>query len=185
VGVLEHGLPARAAADREVAGLGHALREEIVEPLGLRDTRFAFEIEDLDGLEPGEARGLGRNVQGIYHPKWVGHRTLVSTTDEVFRFWTALLGGELLSERSFAEMFEPVWIGHESTGFGRPSYGLGVMVDPEWAGGGTLVGHGHGGGPGYRTAVFGIVDGPLAVVLSNEDGADAQGEALRLLAAAA
>jgi D-alanyl-D-alanine carboxypeptidase len=169
----------RRAID-EAVGLERALREEIVEPLGLRDTRWALAVSDLDGLEPGEARGLGGDVQGVYDPKWVAHRTLVSTAEEVLAFWRALLAGALAP---LDELLTAVPVGDEP-GFGRPSYGLGVMVDPEWPGGGTLVGHG-GGGPGYRAGAFGVVGGPIVVVLSNEDGADAQGEALRLLAAAA
>ena len=168
----------RRAIER-AAGLDEALRELVVEPLGLRETRFALSVADLDGLEPGEARGLGGDVQGVYDPKWVGHRVLVSTADEVFAFWSALLAGVLVP---LDELLAAVPAG-EVEGFGRPSYGLGVMVDPEWPGGGTLVGHG-GGGPGYRAGVFARLGGPLAVVLSNEDGADAQGEALRLLVAA-
>jgi len=166
-------------AVEQAAGLERALREHVAEPLGLHETRWVLEVSDLNGLEPGEARGLGGDVQGVYDPKWVGHRVLVSTPDEVFRFWSALLAGELVS----LDVLLDAVPADDADGFGRPAYGLGVMVDREWPGGGTLVGHG-GGGPGYCAGVFGRLDGTLAVVLSNEDGADAQGEALRLLAAA-
>ena len=51
---------------------------------------------------------------------------------------------------------------------------------------GLLIGHG-GGGPGYAAATFAVVresGGPLvATVLSADERADVQAEALRLLAA--
>ncbi len=52
----------------------------------------------------------------------------------------------------------------------RPSYGLGVMGDPEWPQG-VLIGHG-GGGPGYGAAAFALVrpEPVVAIVLKGEDG---------------
>jgi D-alanyl-D-alanine carboxypeptidase len=64
----------------------------------------------------------------------------------------------------------------------QPSYGLGVMADPEWPYG-VLIGHG-GGGPGYGAAAFALVrpEPLVAVVLKGEDGdGHAEAEAIGLL----
>jgi D-alanyl-D-alanine carboxypeptidase len=122
-----------------------------------------------------------RDVRDVYHPRWVGHRTLVSTETDMRRFWTALTAGELVDLDVLTDSIE---IGFEAPGFVRPSYGLGVMTDPGRPDG-LLIGHG-GGGPGYAAATFAVVPktgGPLvAIVLSADERADVQAEALRLLA---
>ena len=138
----------RLIVDR-TAGFERALRSEILEPLGLRDTTVA--------LEPIR---LGDHT---YDPRWVGHRTLVATAADVHRFWLAVARSELVR---LELLTESVGIGEAVPGYVRPSYGLGVMHDPEWPHG-QLVGHG-GGGPGATSAAFVVLrDQPLiAVVLS-------------------
>ncbi len=138
----------------------------------MTDTSLALELDDLHGLALGLSSQIGagtQDVRGRYHPGWVGHRTAISTAGDLRRFWSALAGGRLL-ERSSADLLRFVPVGVEAYGFGRASYGLGVMADPEWPGG-VLIGHG-GGGPGYGAAAFAVVDpDPLvAVVLKGEDG---------------
>ena len=74
-------------------GFAGALERELIRPLQLAETRLALELADLDGLVPGWSTqvGAGRHdVRGRYHPRWVGHRTLVSTHADQRRFWTAL-----------------------------------------------------------------------------------------------
>jgi D-alanyl-D-alanine carboxypeptidase len=165
-------------------GFAGALEREILEPLGLRQTTLALELDDLDGLVPASSAQIGteaRDVRGVYHPRWVGHRTLVSTETDMRRFWTALAAGELVD---LAVLTESVEIGFDAPCFVRPSYGLGVMTDPGRRDG-LLIGHG-GGGPGYAAASFAVVretGGPLvAIVLSADERADVQAEALSRLA---
>ena len=67
------------AADGGFAG---ALERELLGSLGLAETSLALELDDLDDLVPARSRQLGRglpDVRGLYHPCWVGHRTLAST----------------------------------------------------------------------------------------------------------
>jgi hypothetical protein len=72
-------------------------------------------------------------------------------------------------------------IGFDASGFARPSYGLGVMADPEHPLG-TIVGHG-GGGPGYAAGVFSVPSrGAVAIVLAADESYPAQKTALELLA---
>jgi D-alanyl-D-alanine carboxypeptidase len=71
-------------------------------------------------------------------------------------------------------------IGADAPGFVRPSYGLGVMADPEHPLG-TVVGHG-GGGPGYAAGVFALPRAEaVAIVLAADETYPAQQTALELL----
>ena len=72
-------------------GFAGALERELLGPLGLSDTSLALELGDLDALVPGWSTQVGdgrRDVRGRYHPCWVGHRTLASTSADQRRFWT-------------------------------------------------------------------------------------------------
>lgn len=155
----------RRLLERVAGGLGSALQTYVAGPAGLADTAVA------EGL------------YGSYDPRWVGHRSLVSSAEDLRRFWLALLDGRLAAPGVLAGLVDvPV----RELGFRRPTYGLGVMADPE-APEGTIVGHG-GGGPGYAAASFALRragDPVVAVVLSDVEGAPAMEEALRLLRSAA
>jgi D-alanyl-D-alanine carboxypeptidase len=164
-------------------GFAAALERELVRPLGLDDTSLALELEDLDGLVPARSTQIGnglQDVRGRYHPRWVGHRTLVSTVADQRRFWTALAAGDLCD---LEQLTESVEIGFAAPGFVQPSYGIGVMTDPGRTDG-LLIGHG-GGGPGYVAACFALVrerDDPLvAMELSGDERVDVQARALDAL----
>lgn len=137
---------------------------------------MAEELHDLDDAVPARSRHLGpgrREVRGRYHPRWVGHRSLVTTARALHRFWSALP-----TELADPAHVQPV--GVEARGFVRPSYGLGVMAD---RGGphGLEIGHG-GGGPGYAHAVFAIpARSAIAIVLTADEDTDAQARARALL----
>ena len=158
----EHGglsafLPRLGLADATVAGGIDDLRAAVQAPSALL----------LDGVE---------DVRGVYDPRWVGHRTLVASAEDIVAFWREL-PREMLDPRTF------VSIGADAPGFVRPSYGLGVMVDPEHPLG-PVVGHG-GGGPGYATAIFAVPNADaVAVVLAADERYPAQRTALELLTAA-
>ena len=161
-------------------GFAGALERELLDPLGLSETSLALELADLDALVPGWSHQVGdgrRDVRGRYHPCWVGHRTLISTSADQHRFWSALTAGELCD---LARLTESVEIGFDAPGFVRPSYGIGLMTDPGWEDG-LLVGHG-GGGPGYAAACFALVrersDPLVAIELSGDERVDVQAEAL-------
>ena len=147
--------------------------------LGLAVATVAERMDDLRGAVPAPSAllldGVG-DVRGVYDPCWVGHRTLVAGAEDLVGFWRNL-PTEMLDPRTF------VSIGADAPGFVRPSYGLGVMADPENPLG-TVVGHG-GGGPGYATAVFAVPDADaVAVVLAADERYPAQRTALELLTAA-
>ena len=155
-------------------GFPGELERELLRPLELADTSLALEPADLEGLAAGPEGA--EEVRGRYHPCWVGHRTLASTVGDQKRFWTALASGQLCDLDVLTESVE---IGFDAPGFHRPSYGLGVMTDPRPDG--LLIGHG-GGGPGYAAAAFALLrraaEPRVVVVLSADERADVQGEAL-------
>jgi D-alanyl-D-alanine carboxypeptidase len=145
--------------------------------LGLADTTVAERLEDLSVAVPAPSAQLldgVDDVRGVYDPRWVGHRTLVARAGDLVDFWRNLP----------AKMLDPgtfVPIGFDAPGHVRPSYGLGVMADPEHALG-TVVGHG-GGGPGYAAGVFSVPSrGAVAIVLAADESYPAQKTALELLA---
>jgi D-alanyl-D-alanine carboxypeptidase len=148
--------------------------------LGLADATVAERSEDLGVAVPAPSAQLldgVDDVRGVYDPRWVGHRTLVARAEDLVGFWRNLP----------AEMLDPgtfVPIGFDAPGFVRPSYGLGVMADPEHPLG-TVVGHG-GGGPGYAAGVFALPSrGAVTIVLASDESYPAQQAALELLAALA
>jgi D-alanyl-D-alanine carboxypeptidase len=147
--------------------------------LGLADATVAERLEDLSVTVPAASAQLldgVDDVRGVYDPRWVGHRTLVARADDLVAFWRDL-PEEMLDPQTF------VSIGFDAPGFVRPSYGLGVMADPDNPLG-TVVGHG-GGGPGYATGVFAVPDADaIAIVLAADESYPAQRTALELLTAA-
>jgi D-alanyl-D-alanine carboxypeptidase len=137
--------------------------------LGLADVTVAERTEDLGVAVPAPSALL---LDGVDDPTWVGHRTLVARAVDLAGFWRDL-PVEMLDPQTFAS------IGFAAPGFVRPSYGLGVMADPE-----NPLGHG-GGGPGYATAVFAVPDADaVAIVLASDESYPAQAQALELLTAA-
>lgn len=142
--------------------------ERIVVPLGLQRTFVPETLGDLSSLAPGTSSGLApdhspRDVRTHYHPGWVSHGVVASTSSDVVRFLDALFRGRILSQQSLDQMCELVIVpGAPSAAtnplsrWGRPSYGLGLMGDPKspW---GLVLGH-NGGGPCYNASAFYAAD---------------------------
>jgi D-alanyl-D-alanine carboxypeptidase len=144
--------------------------------VGLAEATVAQRAEDFAVAVPAPSALLldgVEDVRGVYDPRWVGHRTLVARAGDLLGFWRDL-PAEMLDPRTF------VPVGADASGFVRPSYGLGVMADPEHPLG-TVVGHG-GGGPGYATAVLAVPQADaVAIVLAADEQYPAQSTALELL----
>jgi D-alanyl-D-alanine carboxypeptidase len=131
-----------------------AIAESIINPLGLSHT-YVAEGVDKGSLVPGYCRYMNdtyvmENVIPRYHPGWCATGLIVSTTSEIVQFYQALFGGKLIEPKTLDEMLTPISIGQDGDRFfGKPSYGLGIMIDPESRYGESF---GHGGdGPGYNT----------------------------------
>jgi D-alanyl-D-alanine carboxypeptidase len=132
------------------------IRTDIIEPLGLRDTYVA---ENVDGgrITPGYSRDLNdkhrvEEVTRSYHPRWCLTGLIVSTTGEIATFYSKLMSGALLTPDSMTQMTAGISVGSDGDSrsfFRKPGYGLGLMIDPGADHGGR---YGHGGdGPGFNT----------------------------------
>lgn len=133
--------------------LGSVLSQRIFKPLGLRQTTF-----DVTGRIAGpHARGFyvmpdGKlvDVTGI-SPSWYwAAGNIVSTADDVTRFYRALFGGRILAPQLLREMVTtaPDQRGHQ--------WGLGLDTDRLSCG--TYWGH-DGAAPGYDTVAYSSRDG--------------------------
>ncbi|WP_245573889.1 serine hydrolase domain-containing protein [Amycolatopsis nigrescens] len=145
------------------------LSRRILHPLGLRDTSF-----------PGTRPGIpGPHAHGYYAYSVEGERKLVditklnpswatsageiiSTTKDLDRFITGLLGGKLLSPPLLAEMLKMAPAGELG------AYGLGVQK-METGCGEPVYGH-TGGIHGYQSFLFSTLDGTNRLEISLTQG---------------
>src|SRR5262249_52097604 len=112
-------------------GFAQAVVARIAAPLGLRDTRVMETLADQAGLAPAYPTfGLPRRPRlrgrARYHPGWVMHGVVASTSEDLCAFYEQLFAGALLAPASVAAMRELVPV--EGTGRDdEPGYGLGLM----------------------------------------------------------
>ncbi|MCY1019540.1 serine hydrolase domain-containing protein [Pyxidicoccus sp. MSG2] len=154
--------------------LAQQLRTRIFEPLNLTST-------GLGGGEPlpplavgGYTRevegGAWTNLEGLLHPSAAGAAgALVSSADDLSRFFAGLFSGELLTAAQRAEMSQ--WVpAHEGTESG---YGLGLV---QWEDPVTPM-QGHNGGiPGFSSlAVWLPRQKASLAVMTNREGAEQPG----------
>ncbi|MGW7203125.1 serine hydrolase domain-containing protein [Streptomyces sp. NPDC054837] len=147
----------------------------IVRPLGLRDTLAPDAQSRIPGPHLRGYSGFGEPGPAIdvtdFNPTAAGAAgAMISTTGDVSRFFSALLGGRLLHPAQLAEMkttvraaeLDPVWPGAR--------YGLGLMEIPLSCGG---VYYSHAGDlAGYTTRDGVSADGRRVVVVeATGDGA--------------
>ena len=154
-------LLARVIESVTQASFARNIDEGIVERLGLQCTSVAEDV-DTGLLTPSYCRSLSKdemveNIAPRYHPGWCKTGLIISTTDEVAKFYRCLFNGSVIYPQSLAHMKSWVSVsGNAGTFFKKPAYGLGLMIDPDWGFGG-LFAHG-GGGPGCRTWAMHLPD---------------------------
>lgn len=142
---------------------GQAVRETLLEPVGLDETYFDGE-EMIDG-ELAHGYIPGEDLTFSHHPSaaWAAG-AMVMTVGDLAKWTDAVLRGPLLSDTSRAQMTEGVATGNPET----PYYGLGVETPAMDAG--AVVGHG-GLFPGYTSAMGLRVDSDdVVVAISNTFG---------------
>ncbi len=170
------------------ASLRHFIDDRIASPLGLLHTFVAESIDDLAALAPGSSRhlssdGTPRDVRHHYHPGWVSHGVVASTSSEIARFVDKLMSGHLVSAHSLEQMTTWVPVPVETPAHWRkPSYGLGLMGDPAYALG-LVFGH-NGAGPCYQASVFHAPDlggATVCAMAAVEERFDAEAIVLGLL----
>lgn len=137
------------------------LRKRIFTPLGLRGTSFDTKPSIAGRYAHGYERVGGPGLQdvGSISPSiyWAAG-AVVSTADDLARFFRELLSGRLLRPELLREMRTPVLVTPEQ------QYGLGLYRNRTPCGGGVFWGHG-GGAPGYSTEALMRQDGRRQFVL--------------------
>jgi D-alanyl-D-alanine carboxypeptidase len=132
-----------------------AMKDLVIDPLGLRHTYVTTEIDSERSLIPAYEPNfteLDGDIRCQYHPDWCASGLLVSNVREVCYLYKMLLEGSILSSDSMAEMLNgietPFWIGPVKALYnGKLSNGLGIKICNEFPLGPFL---GHGGDcPGY------------------------------------
>jgi D-alanyl-D-alanine carboxypeptidase len=159
--------------------LGHELRERIFEPLHLRETSFPRE----SALPKPFAHGYrvfdqppAIDVTGLYPYPWAAG-AIVSTDEDVARFFRGLLSGRMLKPPLLHAMRQGVV--EEQADFPGQTYGLGLMSFPTPCG----LAWGHNGDiPGYVTYAFSRRNGRRQMVLTvNQDALSLPAEAAQAL----
>jgi D-alanyl-D-alanine carboxypeptidase len=165
------GLIAEAAGGTTIEG---QLKQRLFRPLHLSETS----LPSKPGIEGRHAHGYigfatvprlrrlfdATSAESPSVPWTAGG--IVSTGEDVTRFYAALLGGRLLPARLLAAMKRPV-PGSHYLGATRPSYGLGLAEMTTSCG--RVYGH-EGIATGYRTIAYARPDGSrVALVMINID----------------
>jgi D-alanyl-D-alanine carboxypeptidase len=133
---------------------GDAILQHISGPLGFSST---FVMGDsYAGLAPGFSRRFcspapPQDVREVVDPGWCATGVVSSTAAELCEIFQALFGGKLVLRDSLAQMTTLRRVGGDFPPAVTPSYGLGLMADPDGAFG-PEFGHG-GAGPGYDLRV--------------------------------
>jgi D-alanyl-D-alanine carboxypeptidase len=130
---------------------------QVCKPLGLARTSVIETRSDLLGLTIGYSLGLSRNgypvdVRPLYDIGWAPTGVVASTASDVVRFYDGLFAGQLLPVHLLGEMCRLRRVGCSHPIFANPSYGLGLMADPDIRFG-PVYGH-NGEGPGYAASAF-------------------------------
>ncbi|MFG3139133.1 serine hydrolase domain-containing protein [Streptomyces sp. NPDC048211] len=168
---------------REVTGRSwdREVKDRIIRPLGLSGTSTPGTSPFIPGPHArsyatfGTGTGTGTDVTALNTSMAVGSGAVISTTHDLSRFYTALLGGRLLEPSELAEMTATV----SAPGMGV-RYGLGLGEIPLSCGG-TYFGH-PGELLGYRTWAGITRDGArTAVVYATSDGGPDTQQAMRTL----
>lgn len=155
------------------------VRHFLARPAGLDGLTVIDSLEGSSSLTPGYGAAPGgdgvlENVTARYHPGWVSHGQVTATARELARYLDVLFDGQILGAASLEEMLTPVPVTTTHPWMVRPSYGLGLMMDPANRFG-PVAGH-TGGGPGYATAAYQFPDvhghRVTSVVLVNREGSD-------------
>ncbi|MCJ1676456.1 beta-lactamase family protein [Streptomyces sp. APSN-46.1] len=152
------------------------ITKRVIDRVGLRHTYFPGVGEQ--GIREVHPRGYHASGPGAaldditeIDPSWGwAAGQLISTPGDLNRFFSALIGGELLRPEELAEMRTTVKIPDDGPGTGAGTrYGLGVISTPLSCGG-LMWGHG-GDIPGYHTVPGVTDDGRAATIAVTADRA--------------
>ena len=162
------------------ASFGDALQQHVLSHLALEQTFALNDMSEMGRVVPGysalfSADEAIKDVRSVFHPGWCGTGLVASTSADLCRFFDALVGGRLLNQDSLERMLTLQRVPGVHPPAVSPSYGLGIMGDPD-SPRGLAYGHG-GGGPGWNLAAATIPDlrghHVSIAVLCNHDEPDA------------
>ncbi|PXV57067.1 CubicO group peptidase, beta-lactamase class C family [Dyella jiangningensis] len=161
-----------------------AIREQLLEPLGLRQTGYG----DNAAIIPGRVAGYTTDTpdHGVRNASYINASVpaaagaFVSTAEDLFHWMRALTGGKVIGNAWFAQMTTPASLPAGVTS--AHPYGLGVYL---WqVRGKPMIGH-TGQIDGFASAVAYVPSAQVTVVvLANDDHTDARTLARRLAALA-
>jgi D-alanyl-D-alanine carboxypeptidase len=145
--------------------LADAVRERILEPLGMSASDMALGSEMAAPYSHGYMLGLGDDpvdVTGISASSVYGNGNLVATARDVALFYGALARGEVVSEAQLPAMVTP------NPDVPGTHYGMGVWrFDGDWVHPcGSFIGH-DGAVPGYDVTAFSSLDGTRQYAVLN------------------
>ncbi|WP_078964872.1 serine hydrolase domain-containing protein [Streptomyces sp. IGB124] len=135
--------------------LPEAMREHVLQPLGLADTLVPETGQEVPSPHAHayyryEEDGRSTTVDVTrQNPSWISSGgDMISTTRDLHTFVSALVGGRLLPPELLAEMCTPET---------KAGYGLGVMIQDTGCGG-TVITH-NGGIAGHAALMYATPDG--------------------------
>ncbi|WP_130178494.1 serine hydrolase [Cryobacterium sp. SO1] len=167
------GLIIEAVAGRPLA---EVIDERIITPLGLEDTYFPDQGEEIiRGDHPHSYIPLGDSPVDYtdFDPSWgYAAGAMVSTTEDLTAFYSALATGDVVADAQLAEMrqtipAESLWEG--------AAYGLG-LISFELSCGVTAWGHG-GDVPGTASRVAATEDGRAAAIAVTQNPTSVEADA--------
>ncbi|MEU2392656.1 serine hydrolase domain-containing protein [Streptomyces sp. NPDC007369] len=151
---------------------GEEVQRRILQPLGLRGTSVPGTRAEIPGPHAHgyhryeDADGRWKTIDVTrQNPSWISAGgEMISTTEDLGTFMSALMGGRLLPDRLLAEMRTP------HPGSGEHRYGLGLFVQDLDPDGGRTVLHHNGGVNGYGALMYGTPDGSKTLTASVTTG---------------
>ena len=140
-------------------GFGEFLKEEIFDPLGMKNTgHYSDKIQHGDianlsiGYEQAGVTALNR-AELIHWSSKIGHASIYSTTEDLHKFANAILNKQLLSAKSWQKMLSPY--------FGI-SLGYGISTVDQ---GSRRLHSRSGGSPGFSSFFAVYPDDDLVIIM--------------------
>lgn len=156
--------------------LANVVRERITDPLGMSSSAMPTSSHLDAPFTHGYQLGLGAepvDVTGISASAVFGNGNLVSTAEEVARFYGSLVRGDVVSQEQLPAMFTAT----RPRPKGQASYGMGVWLSGETYPCEGFVGH-DGADPGYLVTAQSNLTGTrqFAVLVNNLAPGDVAGD---------
>ncbi|WP_025763021.1 serine hydrolase domain-containing protein [Dyadobacter tibetensis] len=120
-----------AAIVEKVSGkaFGSYLQENIFDPLGMNDSYLVSDSSALAAVNRTVGHQYGRQIPKDYYDDVVGDKGIYSTTGDLYRFYSGLTKGLLISDSLRAEAFTPR--SFEKPGIRNYGYGFRMHTNPD------------------------------------------------------